>query len=69
MDLDFVGQNELGACARPELATAGKRPPCDSMVDRDGLVEMHLGVYSFILQDYYVEQLANNSWFTCVSRM
>lgn len=26
----------------------------------DGLVEMHLGQYSFILQDYYVEQWANN---------
>lgn len=26
----------------------------------DGLVEMHLGAYSFILQDYYVEQWANN---------
>ncbi len=26
----------------------------------DGLVEMHLGKYSFILQDYYVEQWANN---------
>lgn len=26
----------------------------------DGLVEMHLGEYSFILQDYYVEQWANN---------
>lgn len=26
----------------------------------DGLWKMHLGVYSFILQDYYVEQWANN---------
>lgn len=26
----------------------------------DGLVEMHLGVYSFILQNYYVEHWANN---------
>jgi hypothetical protein len=26
----------------------------------DSLVEMHLGEYSFILQDYYVEQWANN---------
>jgi hypothetical protein len=26
----------------------------------DGLIEMHLGVFSFILQDYYVEQWANN---------
>lgn len=26
----------------------------------EGLVEMHLGVYSFILQNYYVEQWANN---------
>ena len=26
----------------------------------DRLVEMHLGAYSFILQDYYVEEWANN---------
>ncbi len=26
----------------------------------DGLVEMHLGPYSFLLQDYYVEQWAGN---------
>ena len=26
----------------------------------EGLVEMFLGTYSFILQDYYVEQWANN---------
>jgi catechol 2,3-dioxygenase-like lactoylglutathione lyase family enzyme len=26
----------------------------------EGLVEMHLGAWSFILQDYYVEQWANN---------
>jgi hypothetical protein len=26
----------------------------------DGLVEMHLGAYSFILQNYYVEQWADN---------
>lgn len=26
----------------------------------DRLVEMHLGAFSFILQDYYVEQWANN---------
>ncbi|HWE85887.1 MAG TPA: hypothetical protein VG267_13155 [Terracidiphilus sp.] len=26
----------------------------------EGLVEMHLGAFSFILQDYYVEQWANN---------
>ena len=26
----------------------------------DRLVEMHFGVYSFILQDYYVEQWADN---------
>lgn len=29
----------------------------------DGLVEMHLGEYSFILQDYYVEEWANNMVF------
>lgn len=29
----------------------------------NGLVEMHLGPYSFILQAYYVEQWANNSVF------
>ena len=27
----------------------------------EGLVEMHLGPYSFILQNYYVEEWANNS--------
>jgi hypothetical protein len=26
----------------------------------DGLIEMHLGAYSFILQDYYVERWVNN---------
>ncbi len=26
----------------------------------DNLVEMHLGLYSFILQDYYVQQWADN---------
>jgi hypothetical protein len=26
----------------------------------DRLVEMHFGAYSFILQDYYIEQWANN---------
>ena len=26
----------------------------------DRVVEMHLGAYSFILQDYYVEEWANN---------
>ncbi|HEX4807892.1 MAG TPA: hypothetical protein VH325_03130 [Bryobacteraceae bacterium] len=26
----------------------------------DGLVEMHLGAFSFILQNYYAEQWANN---------
>jgi hypothetical protein len=26
----------------------------------DGLVEMHMGPYSFLLQDYYVEQWAGN---------
>jgi hypothetical protein len=26
----------------------------------DGLAEMHLGAYSFILQNYYVNQWANN---------
>lgn len=26
----------------------------------EGLVEMHLGAFSFILQNYYVEQWANN---------
>ena len=31
-----------------------------SEVLADGLVEMHLGVFSFILQDYYVEPWANN---------
>lgn len=36
---------ELGF--RPEILAAG-------------LIEMHLGAYSFILQDYYVEQWANN---------
>jgi hypothetical protein len=31
-----------------------------SQILAERLVEMHLGAYSFILQDYYVEEWANN---------